>query len=73
MTNHLIAKTEYDVGDIIPLFEADLDDWYDWTVRLKQWYPVTGYYVYFLTRPGYEGWFTQSYLRAHISDYYYNK
>ncbi|WEK52926.1 MAG: hypothetical protein P0Y55_09955 [Candidatus Cohnella colombiensis] len=72
MTNNLQTKVEYDVGDIIPIFEVDLDDWYDWTIRCKKWDPTSNHYAYFLTRPGYEGWFTKPYLSRQITNYYEN-
>lgn len=68
MTNHLLSKTEYEVGDIIPLFESNLNNWYDWTIREKKRH--SNQCIYFLTRPGYEGWFTHIQLKKQIMSYF---
>lgn len=70
MSNYLLGKTKYDVDDIIPIFSATLNDWYNWTVREKEWYPLNHDYIYLMTRPGHERWFSRAYLRIQISNYY---
>lgn len=66
MSKYLDARIEYDTGDIIPILDEDRDNWYDWIIREKRLHSVSNQYIYFMTRPGFEGWFSHQYLRKHI-------
>lgn len=56
---------EYSIGTIVRMSEENGD--FDWTIREKKWIDESAQFVYFLTRPGFEGWFSRSYIDFHTS------
>lgn len=55
--------TEYKINDIIEMTEEDGQ--YFWTVREKRMHE--GQQFYFMTRPGYEGWFSEQSLSNQVA------
>jgi len=57
-----MTREEIKVGDIIPIHEEN--GRYDWMVRCKDWHEESEQHIYFMTRPGFEGWYTREFLLA---------
>lgn len=70
MVCSLVNKLDLTIGDRIPMYHSKLQYWYFWTVREKKWYPPHRNYIYFLTKPGYENWFSTRHIQAQIKAYY---
>ena len=54
---------EYQIGNIIRMSEEK--GHYDWTIREKKNHE--GQYLYFMTRTGFEGWFTSTFISEHTT------
>ncbi|OZB98161.1 hypothetical protein [Paenibacillus sp. XY044] len=54
------ADMERKIGELVQVKGDNMR--YDWTIRLKKWHEETGQSIYFITRPGYEGWFSNAAL-----------